>query len=52
MRRRKIQPAVPFSGCNHRSGLVMAGPGCHFISNGVDWRMVDFREKLSAESNK
>jgi hypothetical protein len=46
MHRREIQTAVPFSKRNHRSGLAMAGPGHHFISNSVDLQMVDFREKL------
>jgi hypothetical protein len=38
MRRRELQTDVPFSKVNHRSGLAVAGPGRHFISNGVDWQ--------------
>jgi len=52
MRRREIQTAVPFSKRNHRSGLAMAGPGRHFISNGFDWQMGRLPGKLPAESNK
>ncbi len=52
MFRRELQPAVPISNRNHGSGLAMAGPAHHFISNGVDWQMGLFSGRLSAESNK